>query len=73
MIYCIVTYFMHIIYGVYVNVAMPSPCKMSAILATAGHDLYHPGVNQAFLVATSHPLAIQVQQLLHPFIPPSLV
>jgi len=31
--------------------------KMAAIVAAASHDLDHPGVNQAFLIATSNPLA----------------
>jgi len=35
--------------------------KMAAILSAAGHDLYHPGVNQSFLVATENPLAALYQ------------
>jgi len=30
--------------------------KMAAILAAASHDVDHPGVNHAFLVATENPL-----------------
>lgn len=31
--------------------------KMAAIMAAACHDLDHPGVNQSFLIASSHHLA----------------
>ena len=31
--------------------------KLTAILAAITHDVDHPGVNQAFLIATSNPLA----------------
>lgn len=31
--------------------------RMVALLAAITHDIDHPGVNQAFLIATSDPLA----------------
>ena len=41
--------------------------KMCAILSAITHDLDHPGVNQAFLIATSNPLAAlyQVSHIIH--------
>lgn len=41
------------------NITFPRLAKFSAIIAAAVHDVGHLGVNNAFLIATSHPLALQ--------------
>ena len=41
------------------HVKFPRLARFSAIIAAAVHDVGHLGVNNAFLITTSHPLALQ--------------